>query len=647
MSETINTPTTTPVETREETPTPTPTPTENNAYMGNVDTLFTKPPVMQQYVNEFYAYMYVEFAKYVEMVKTNDESLSKFKSFIDYWCYRLYGDYGVKRKLYRYGSTFETEDEQNALTEEQRRWYTMMYGPKMNSKLLLQFFYDKSIPSYNKSKSITRLCRHMLFDVDSLSIVSLGVLKSLDETDFYKKLDVMNNVNDVDTHEDMKYNVVVEEFLEGTMIIYNHAMTKYNYNKVSKANVEETDNTHLVDTNTVTASATASATDSATTSATDSATTTATDSATETANKDKPTKDEQTKKSSKKPNFMVATRRKIGTSFFNKPGKTFYEMFEDNNKREGIDLSLVEDDDINSICLVFNVEHEDNRIITPNPSNRNTLVSAYIIKPSQYNKDIIMSNIMPYFKCSDNGVYECTDMQSVQRWFYEIALLMVTEVSPQYVQQQFISKYNINFHVPSVVKNLQDTRENITNDLMAELAKLNEYSPGYMIRDVNSSMRYKVRKDTYKELLELKGHYPISINEKNKENVFKCYWKLRQSGQPAINKFLKLFDNKEKEYRALFEEFKKEIHGLTHTLYLQYMSVFVDKEKHAREIPYLFAPLIGDLHTEYKKTKKPTTKQRVVEYINALPVYKVYWRIFNPELADNFKSSKSSDVKTD
>lgn len=541
-------------------------------------------PIMQSYVNDFYSFMYNEFIKYFELMNTNDVLITRFNSFMDYWCYRLYGDYGIKRKIHRYGTTF-TDEEIESLSIEQKEWYTMIYGPKMNSKLLIQLFYDKSIPSYDKSKTITRLCRHMVFDMDSFSIVSLGVLKSLNENDFYSNIKSVKKLNS--DNVDDEYKVFVEEFLEGTMVIYNHAMSKFNYNTVTNADVEETIDDKQLKTN------------------------------------------EYTK--TKEKNFMVATRRKIGTSFFNNPGKTFFEMFEDNNKTTNTDLTIIDEDVLNTICLVFNVEHTDNRIIKPVPNNKNTLVSAYIIKPTEYNKEIIDTRFKPIFKYSktDNKLI-CTNKLLLESIFQSIADIMVTETSVQFVQQTFKEKYNIDISVPKTISILQETRENINKAVTLYLDNLDNYSPGFMIRDYNSSMRYKLRKDYYNSLLELKGPYPISIHEKNKDNLFKCYWKLRQKGQVYINKFLKLFDNNEtKEYKTLFEEFKKEIHSLTHKLYIEYLSVFVDKEKHANTIPYLLAPLIGDLHTEYKRTKQPTTKQTVVNYINALPVYKIYWRIFN------------------
>ena len=277
--------------------------------------------------------------------------------------------------------------------------------------------------------------------------------------------------------------------------------------------------------------------------------------------------------------------------------------------------------------MVFNVEHEDNRIISPKTQNRNTLVGAYAFKPIDVNSEIMMK--LQALMVEDGTL---TDEQ-LDTVFNGLSHMVVTEFSVDYVKNVMKTKYDIDIRTPVVYSMIDNTKDGITDFVTTKLGELDEYAPGVMVRDAYSSMRYKVRKDKYKELLELKGHTPISIHDKNVENLFKCYWRIRSNGGfPAINKFLKVFDNEEKEYRKLFDDYKKQIHEFTHNLYIEYMSVFVDKKKHAREIPYLFAPLIGDLHTEYKATKKPTTKQRVVEYVNAMPSYKVYWRLFTPEI---------------
>jgi hypothetical protein len=588
------------------------TPTANTTATEHVTTSTDTPklqtivkPIMQQYVDDFYNFMRDELIKYVDMIN-DPEQENKHKSFMEYWCYCLYGDYGVKRKIHRYGDGF-TEEELSQLTETQKQWYSTIYGPKMNSKLLLQFFYDKSIPSYSRSKSITRLCRHMVFDMATFSIVSLGVIKSLEEEDFYKNMKSVKGPGDT-----VRYQVAIEEFLEGTMVIYNPSMSNFNYNVVAKVDTEDTETQE--------------------------------------------DKDQKTSTKQKQPkNFTVSTRRKIGTSFFNKPGKTFYEMFTDNNTAAGIDFSSIDTEKISCLCLVFNVEHEDNRIIAPNPQNRNTLVAGYIMKPTEYNSHVMKDCVIPCFTLKESStgtdtntesqqhntlVYE--DKQAIESAFDKLAEHMVSESSVGYFVHKMKELFNFDITIPRTIATIQNTPEEISKYVNQNIAKSGEYSLGFMIRDWNSSMRYKIRKEKYKSLLELKGQYPISIHDKNQENLFKCYWKLRQKGQSSINTFIKLFDDSEGSYKKLFDEFKKEIHTLTHNLYLQYMSVFVDKEKHAREIPYLYAPLIGDLHTEYKKTKQPTTKSKVVKYFNALPVYKVFWRIFKPDIANAGKTDNST-----
>ena len=543
---------------------------------------------MQSYVNDFYGFLKQCLGEYIQGKRESVDGFEKHHSFMDYMCYRLYGDFGLKRKFHRYGNPLN-EEECQEMSSKDLEWIKFMYGERLNPHLLIQFFYDKSIPSYSKNKSITRLCRHMIFDMKTFSIVSLGVLKSLDETEFYGN--VKPSVTEGVTH----YQVVAEEFLEGTMVIYNEGMGAFNYHTVTKDTVEE-------------------------------------------AQVDKA--EQQQKRNRRSKNFTVSTRRKIGTSFFNKPGKTFYEMFLDNNEKSGVDFTKVPKEELQTLAMVFNVEHEDNRIISPQTHNRNTLVGAYAFKPVSVNGDIMIT-----LQSQMTAETPITDEQ-LDTVFSGLSHMAVTEFSVDYVKNVMKTKYDLDIRTPVVYEMIDNTQEGITSIVTTKLGELDEYSPGVMVRDAYSSMRYKVRKEKYKELLDLKGHTPISIHDKNVENLFKCYWRIRSNGGfPAINKFLKVFDNEEKEYRKIFDDYKKQIHEFAHNLYIEYMSVFVDKKKHAREIPYLFAPLIGDLHTEYKATKKPTTKQRVVEYVNSMPAYKVYWRLFTPEIGTS-SSNSDEEVET-
>lgn len=553
--------------------------------MANNLTENTTETQLQQNVNDFYEYIAKclnDYIIYVSSLNTIDNN--KYKSFIDYWCYQLYGNYGIKRKIIKY--TYP--DEKNKKYSKDN--HEFIYGNNV-STFLIQFFYDKSLSGYDKSKSITRLCRHMLFDVNSFSIVSLGITKAMYVDDFYKSL-IPNIENDL-----LKYSVVIEEFLEGTMLIYNPGMSRFNYNIMSKKEDEDEND----------------------------------------ENSDKNTKNTK--------NLTVSTRRKIGTSYFNKPGKTFYEMFQENNKISNIDLSIITDNDINNICLIFNVEHNDNRIISPNITNRNTLVGAFMFKPIDNNLQImeyIMSRmhinknmcddnikINIEFKDDENNIINLDDILTVIS--KNMSDKMVTDLNISYIRETMKNKYDIELNIPKIYKVMYNTREEIEKFVNEEIEKLNIYSPGIIIYDKKRSSRYKIRKSTYTEILNLKGNIPISMHNKNNKNLFKCYWRLRKAGNNSVYKFLKIFDTENQEYKKLFENYKKLIHEFTHNLYIEYITVFVDKEKHARDIQYIYAPLIGDLHTNYKKTHEPTTKFKVVNYVNNLPVYKIYWRLFNAE----------------
>jgi hypothetical protein len=591
---------------------------------------FKNTELMNKYVNDFYEFMYDELMIYIDLVNSKNESVSKYNSFVEYWCYRLYGSYAVKRKIHKYGKQM-TEEEYNSLTKEHKLWNKLLFGNTLNNNILLQFFYDKSIPSYDSSKSITRLCRHMVFDMKTLSIVSLGVVKSLKEDDFYNELDF---TKDKDNHE--LYKVVVEEFLEGTMVVYNKSMSKFNYNIL---------NDKLVDSEEV--------------GEVESKVGEIESKVGEIESKvgevevmeDVKLENVNNKKNK---NFVMATRRKIGTSFFNEPNKSFKDMFHENNSVCGVDLSLA-DDCLSDICLVFNVQHESNKIISSCKVNKNTLVASYLFKPTYLNNEILNKDIIPLLKLlndkeegkeeegkeegkeedsMDNELlftFDINDRLNVKNSFGKLSKDMVKELDVNLLSKSIKNLYNVEFKTVNLITTLNDTRENINKFVNDNLCKLSVDDLGYVIRDSDSFTRYKVRKNEYKELMELKGNLPISLDENNNENLFKCYWRLRHNGYKYINKFLKYFDNAKHEYKEKFNDYNKHIHELTHKLYMEYITVFVDKEKHAKDIEYLLAPLIGDLHKEYKLTKEPTTKNKVINYINNLPVYKVYWRIFNPE----------------
>lgn len=591
------------------------------------------PPILTQQIGQFYQFMFtcmMEWRQLCSIPHENTEArealsipdklknidTSRYRAFLDYWSYRLYQEYGIKRRIHKYGDNDtlieekdnETEDnvvevdkEENKKAEDLYKFYGK------SSKLLVQFFYDKSLRGYDKHKPITQLCRHMVFDMASLRIVSIGVTKSFDY-DF-----MLDNIMGAAANPEVLCPVRLEEFLEGTMVVYNPTLEAFGQQSLAKhMDAEEIEDQSKEDNFTKNTS-------------TDNITT-------DTENKEVVVKN--------KKDLGFSTRRKLGTSYFNNPGMTFADMFKANNVESGVDMDKWPEDFKKSHCFVFNVEHNENRIINPKPNNCNTLVALYkLVDPSVSCGFPSPTSLITSFMAEDPMVF--TSDQVVQQrlgvlaqglWSYG------TSTIHQIPQQNIVEYVKMALQTPDNEIVLPKCCQFLTNStaVKADIKKLgsefikgqNKYQPGVMIYDMITGARCKIRNEEYSKLLDLKGNLPITVNEQNRRNLFKLFWKLRQRQDKSIQVFLKEFDNENHIYKNIFNWFTQSVHAMTNNLYLEYMAVFVEKVKHAREIPYEFKPLCGELHKAYLANRKPTTPNEVIKFVNGMPYFQVYWRLF-------------------
>lgn len=490
----------------------------------------------------------------------------KFRSFIDYWSYRLYGDYGLKRRIFKYG---------NDLDESVSELEKGFYGDSRH--LLMQFFYDKSIPSYGKSKSISQLCRHLVFDINSMSIVSLGITKSIDLNVFKKELKIGDKVD-------------IEEFLEGTMIIYNPRLALFNkeVQQVEDEVIEVVEESKGVCGDTCTIAS-----------------------------------PEVKHHPRRKRQFQISTRRSMGTSYFNNPGFSFQDMWNDTNDVNKNDISSLPLDIWKQYGLIFTLQHPENRIVSPNIEKRNVLVGAYKFRDTDESMtkfNAIFSNIVNL---------EDTEVKSkFETEFLGLVDGMVDVVSVTEMQTQ-LKDAGITVDIPKVLCNVEfNGTEEFDANVLQFMNNCDQFDIGVILRHSESGMRSKVRNTDYTELYELKGSGPITVSDKNKKQLFKVYWNLRQHKDKSIKRFLQIFDNDERVYTNIFDWYKNCIHDLTHKLFMEYINAFVDKKKDKSDIPFEFKPLCGELHKLYISSKEPTTKSKVIQFMNNLPFHQVYWRIF-------------------
>ena len=543
---------------------------------------------LQDQITEFYEFLFsciVEWNKYrqVEDLSTNDEfskikPKKKFRSFMDYWSYRLYGDYGLKRRIFKYG-----EDLDETASDLEKAFY----GGSRH--LLMQFYYDKSIPSYSKFKPISQLCRHLVFDVNSMSIVSLGITKSIDVEEFKKDFKEGDKIN-------------VEEFLEGTMIIYNPRLALFNKDVKKEVDSDE------VETETSNSDEVGNNVENTVDAEVDT---------TDTTTEQKPVRQRRRRQ------FQISTRRSMGTSYFNNPGFSFQDMWNDTNEINENDFTAMPIAPWEQYGLVFTLQHPENRIISPEIEKRNVLVGAYQFRDTKISKT--------KFDTIFNDIPSLTDENAKTKFreqFLSNVSGMVEEVKLMEIQKKLFF-YGIKVDIPKVLGSITfTTMEEFDTKVSEFVEKCDQFDIGIMLKNSDNGKRSKVRNTDYSELLELKGNGPITVSDKNKKQLFKVYWKLRQRKDKSIKKFLEIFDNDDRVYTNIFDWYKNCIHDLTHKLFVEYLNAFVDKTKEKTDIPFEFKPLCGELHKMYMASREPTTKEKVIQFMNNLPFHQIYWRIF-------------------
>jgi len=104
----------------------------------------------------------------------------------------------------------------------------------------------------------------------------------------------------------------------------------------------------------------------------------------------------------------------------------------------------------------------------------------------------------------------------------------------------------------------------------------------------------------------------INMIQPNTNNPCLNYITLRNSGH--LTSYLQLFP----EMRFEFDKYRKKVHSLTQLLYQYYVNVHIKKQLEKNDIPFVFKPLIYELHGQYLKDKQGISYQTVKQYIYEL-----------------------------
>lgn len=519
-----------------------------------------------------------------ETIITIDEVvpiIPKPQSFGDYFLFNIFYHYGVKRRM-------------------------------VNEHIAL-LYYSKNAKGYKPNEPITMLCRHMLLDMRYMRIISLGIPKAVKIDDFCntynidKTNSITNFTSDVSGNNEVpeipKFRVY--KFPEGTMLTYNPSLKNYNITPItSNAEIDIENDLETGEMDIDLQEVKLGQEDSI-----DSI-----DSLSDDFNK----------------KMMFSTRRVIGTSNFSSM-KSFMEMFEENNKIANTNLDAIPEDIIKDTVLVFNIEHPENKIISSQLRNFNTLCAVFKFK-SEMTSQSEYSNIA----LADSEL-------SILESFKYLGTNMVTQIQvPIYNNTLHEMGLNINFHLPEVIKSFdrKSTEGTImnTNANYLSIEQLNNIVvnrpkdfQGFIIYGLNGE-RTKISNQKYKDLKELKGNKPIVIEQWNMKNLFYLYWRLIKDNK--ISDFIAEFDTNltiqtsQNSYMKLFNWFSMLARKFSLDLFRTYHYSFVKKTFNKPDIPYALKPMCGDLHTQYRANKLPISQTMVEQYVFTQPANKIFWRIF-------------------
>lgn len=262
--------------------------------------------------------------------------------------------------------------------------------------------------------------------------------------------------------------------------------------------------------------------------------------------------------------WEFATKNTVGaTSIFYKTqkSKTFRMMFE-----EALQESKLNIDSLNrDYCFSFVLQHPENRIVIPFKTPQLYLIAMYRIDNSD------SQNILVH-KCNVNS--------------YERSRLDYTSISYPQV-------YSWNNYA----------------ELIEKYASLNtSYDVlGVILYNTQTGERTKIRNPVYEEVKKLRGNQPKLQYQ---------YLSLRKEGQ--VKDYLRYYPENKNE----FTKFRNQIHVFTNTLFINYVSCYIKKEKPLLEFAEQYRTHMFNIHqiyvNELKENKLFVTNQTVINYVNNL-----------------------------
>jgi hypothetical protein len=264
--------------------------------------------------------------------------------------------------------------------------------------------------------------------------------------------------------------------------------------------------------------------------------------------------------------WEISTRNTIGaeSSFYKSSDtKTFRDMFFEAAKYNNLLF-----DYLNPLySYSFVLQHPENRIVVPFNQPKLYLVAIYEIDNSDKN------NIKVY----------SINLESVKPLY-----LYGANIS-------FPKRYNYGF-------------ENYS-DLIDKYASMNTpyHVVGVVFRNVKTGERTKIRNPVYEQVRKLRGNQP------KLQYQYLC---LRKEGK--VRDFLNFYSENKKEFSA----FRDQVHLFTQTLYTNYISCYIKKEKPLIQFSEQYRTHMFTIHKKYmdelREKKQFVTNTVVINYVNQL-----------------------------
>jgi hypothetical protein len=268
--------------------------------------------------------------------------------------------------------------------------------------------------------------------------------------------------------------------------------------------------------------------------------------------------------------WQISTRNNVGatSSFYKKnPNKSFKDMFLEAAQYCNLEINRLN----RNFCYSFVLQHPCNRIVVPFPYPNLYLVAIYSITTSNIDKNVI--------------VYSHT----------------LDEVKEHFKNDFYWNKPCIKFPETYKWSNYQE--------LVDSYASMNTpyYVLGVVIHNLDTCERTKVRNPVYEQVRKLRGNQP------KLQYQYLC---LRHEGK--VSDYLKYFPENKNE----FSEFRQEIHSFTTTLYNNYISCYIKKEKPLINFSEQYRTHMFNLHqiyiNELREKKYHISNTEVIKYVNNL-----------------------------